>query len=212
MFIHGKIEHSSVNGPGDRAVIWTQGCYLKCPGCWNPKTHEFGKGTHVYHHELIDWLGGIEGIEGVTFSGGEPLQQGDMPEILKLIRKQLPTLSIGMFTGYAPEELTWNNWKPLATYLPADGFPDFFHGHPDFWERVKENLDWAVMGRYNQQFRTYSQPLRSSTNQKLILFSSFYKESDFDLPSCEITISPKGDLISVTGFPQAPEPLKELCA
>ena len=30
---------SIVDGPGLRAVIWTQGCSHNCKGCQNPQTH-----------------------------------------------------------------------------------------------------------------------------------------------------------------------------
>ena len=32
---------SIVDGPGLRAVIWTQGCSHNCKGCQNPQTHSF---------------------------------------------------------------------------------------------------------------------------------------------------------------------------
>ena len=37
--LSGDLEHDNiVNGPGLRAVIWTQGCRQHCPGCQNPET------------------------------------------------------------------------------------------------------------------------------------------------------------------------------
>ena len=37
--LSGDLEHDSiVNGPGLRAVLWTQGCRQHCPGCQNPET------------------------------------------------------------------------------------------------------------------------------------------------------------------------------
>ena len=39
MFIHNKVSQSEANGPGNRTVVWFQGCNLKCSGCWNPETH-----------------------------------------------------------------------------------------------------------------------------------------------------------------------------
>lgn len=37
--VHAIMPVSYVNGPGARAVVWTQGCRLRCPGCSNPLTH-----------------------------------------------------------------------------------------------------------------------------------------------------------------------------
>lgn len=38
---------SIVDGPGLRAVIWTQGCHHNCKGCHNPTTHDFNGGGLV---------------------------------------------------------------------------------------------------------------------------------------------------------------------
>ena len=38
MLVHSTLPRSTVNGPGERAVVWFQGCDLRCPGCWNPST------------------------------------------------------------------------------------------------------------------------------------------------------------------------------
>ena len=76
MLIHNRMENSAANGPGNRAVIWTQGCQgMNCQGCWNPDTHDFNRTTETPVCSLVDWVLGIPGIEGVTFSGGEPFQQ-----------------------------------------------------------------------------------------------------------------------------------------
>jgi pyruvate-formate lyase-activating enzyme len=43
MLIHSMLPRSTVNGPGARAVVWLQGCDLRCPGCFNPATHAFDR-------------------------------------------------------------------------------------------------------------------------------------------------------------------------
>ena len=37
--LHHIMEHSTVNGPNNRFVIWTQGCPFHCDGCFNQPTH-----------------------------------------------------------------------------------------------------------------------------------------------------------------------------
>jgi hypothetical protein len=45
-------------------------------------------------------------FDGVTFSGGEPMQQAeDLAKLVQGLRSALPTLSFGMFTGYSEKEL-----------------------------------------------------------------------------------------------------------
>jgi len=41
MLVHSMLPRSTANGPGERAVVWFQGCDLRCSGCWNPRTHGF---------------------------------------------------------------------------------------------------------------------------------------------------------------------------
>ena len=43
---------SIVDGPGIRAVIWTQGCVHHCPGCHNPETHSFTTGFLLDTEEI----------------------------------------------------------------------------------------------------------------------------------------------------------------
>ena len=45
-------------------------------------------------------------IEGVTFSGGEPMQQAlDLLDLIRLLKRARPELSIGMYSGYTEREL-----------------------------------------------------------------------------------------------------------
>lgn len=34
--LHAVVPRSTANGPGVRYVVWSQGCALACPGCFNP--------------------------------------------------------------------------------------------------------------------------------------------------------------------------------
>ena len=42
--LHHIVEHSTVNGPDTRFVIWIQGCPLNCDGCFNENTHNLNAG------------------------------------------------------------------------------------------------------------------------------------------------------------------------
>ena len=80
----------SVDGPGIRFVVFTQGCPMRCKFCHNPETWDFGtksaNGTpngsfEISAEDLLKkavrykpyW--GTDG--GITVSGGEPLAQID---------------------------------------------------------------------------------------------------------------------------------------
>ena len=81
-----KIEtFGSVDGPGVRFVVFTQGCPMRCQFCHNPETWDFkGENAGAYDISAQDLLKkalryqsywGKDG--GITVSGGEPLAQMD---------------------------------------------------------------------------------------------------------------------------------------
>ena len=70
MLIHSTLPRSAVNGPGERAVIWFQGCDLGCRGCWNPSSHAFDPTRDRPAFEVAQAIfhaTATEPIEGVTF-------------------------------------------------------------------------------------------------------------------------------------------------
>lgn len=95
---------SFVNGPGARAVVWVQGCPIRCPGCFNPHTHSFAPRHLVTVDELAERILKLSGIEGVTYSGGEPFAQAvALAELSELLRTQ--GLSIVSYSGYTIEQI-----------------------------------------------------------------------------------------------------------
>src|SRR5437867_3434145 len=103
--VHAFQPYSAANGPGLRAVLWVQGCTLGCPGCFNPDTHP-RPGQVWTVDETYERIVALAGdIEGVTISGGEPLQQR-RPILTLLHRIRTETsLSTLVFTGYTWDEL-----------------------------------------------------------------------------------------------------------
>lgn len=178
--IHSLMECSTVNGPGRRAVIWTQGCSLQCPGCWNPQTHNPLLGFPREVPEIVEWLsklGRENSIEGLTISGGEPMEQAPaVLELLHQLKAATPALTVGLFSGYSERELLSTDW--LA---------------------IRSHLDFAVLGRYNPT-RPGANAMVSSTNQTLHLYTSRYSWADFEEQSVEIQIDDTG-LTQITGFP-----------
>jgi hypothetical protein len=104
--LHHFLKCSYANGPGARAVMWVQGCPVRCPGCCNPGTHRFAAGNWVAVDDLAHEILALrQHIQGVTISGGEPLAQADaLTELLLIVRTQ-SDLSVVLFTGYAWDEL-----------------------------------------------------------------------------------------------------------
>jgi len=70
-------------------VVWVQGCTLSCPGCFNPATHSRTGGEVVTVDALFECIVAAPDIEGVSISGGEPLQQcGPLAALLRRLRRE----------------------------------------------------------------------------------------------------------------------------
>ena len=148
IILSGDIEHDSiVNGPGLRAVIWTQGCRQHCPGCQNPETWaETDVGTMVDIETIKDILRGMKGQSGLTFCGGEPLLQA------KACRE---------ITDFCHQELGWNVWS--FTGLVFEQIPH----DSEAWKFVKE-LDALIDGPFIMSQRDLTMKFRGSRNQRIL--------------------------------------------
>ena len=199
MLVHAIMPASRANGPGLRCVVFVQGCNLACPRCWNSRTHAF----HGTEFAIAAILAEVAirhrqySLDGVTFSGGEPMQQAeDLDMLLQGLRSALPRLSVGMFTGYSEEELE------TGRYFTRRGVDQ--ERRRALWRSIRSHLDFAVMGRYDR-LQPSDAPMRTSANQALRLFSARHTEVDFSVQTVEITIAADG-LTRTTGFPTLGNP------
>lgn len=79
-YIHSTESFGTVDGPGVRFVVFTQGCPLRCLYCHNPDTWEFNKGTKMTADEILakyDLTKSYYKDGGLTVTGGEPILQID---------------------------------------------------------------------------------------------------------------------------------------
>lgn len=106
-----------VNGPGKRFVLWVQGCSLGCRGCWNPDTWNAEPRLLINEDELFRMISEEEGIEGVTFTGGEPFHQAAALSTLAARIKTETHLGLQVFTGFEPEELSSSDQISLLGYV-----------------------------------------------------------------------------------------------
>lgn len=93
-YIHSIETCGTVDGPGIRYVVFTQGCPLRCRYCHNPDTWKISEGKEITVDEIISdavkykpymkFSGG-----GLTLTGGEPTLQIDFAtELFKRCRKE----------------------------------------------------------------------------------------------------------------------------
>ena len=71
--VASTIAFSNVDGPGNRFVVFLQGCNFDCVACHNPQTIPHATGDH-FVTDLDDVLAAGD-LSGITVSGGEATQQ-----------------------------------------------------------------------------------------------------------------------------------------
>jgi anaerobic ribonucleoside-triphosphate reductase activating protein len=192
--VHAVVPRSRANGPGLRYVIWAQGCTLACPGCFNPRTHPVSipnaPAVPVPRPLTADGLAGAvlaeagraarDGcpLDGVTLTGGEPLEQPAALAAFTAILRKESDLGIIVLTGFTRGEVERD---PRLCAAVADA-------------------DMVIAGRYNAALRLAS-GLRGSANKEYWQRSTRYRAGQFrQVPEVELIIGPDGGL-TVTGTP-----------
>ena len=110
MKYHNITHDDMLNGQGLRVVLWVSGCNHRCDECQNSITWDVNNGVEFdedAEKELLDDLK-KNYVEGVTFSGGDPLHTQNRDEITRLAKKikdEFPSKDIWLYTGYLWEEI-----------------------------------------------------------------------------------------------------------
>lgn len=87
--IHSVESCGTVDGPGIRFVVFTQGCPLRCQYCHNPDTWEFKDNQKMSVEEILKQYEGVKEFckGGITVTGGEPMAQMEfVTELFKQAR------------------------------------------------------------------------------------------------------------------------------
>ena len=152
-----KFNRSLVDGPGVRTVVFFQGCDLRCKGCQNPESWDFCAGklfNEEAKQELFEALDKPY-IQGITFSGGHPIERKNACTIFGLIeeiKKKFPSKDIWLYTGL---KLSMDDFAPmyLDKVIPNEIF---------------KMCDVVVDGPYIEEQRDITLSFRGSKNQRLI--------------------------------------------
>ena len=170
-----NITHDDMNnGDGLRVVLWLSGCSHHCYNCQNPQTWNPDSGIPFddsAKQEIFNELS-KDYISGITFSGGDPLHENNLDEVLKLvqeIRISFPEKTVWLYTGY-----TWNsimNYTLTSDFTEEDVLFDY-HMKKDFEMIQRKNIiklcDVLVDGEYIDEQRDLSLKFRGSKNQHVI--------------------------------------------
>lgn len=146
------------NGLGNRITIWVSGCTHKCPGCHNSHAWDYNIGTDINIednfnkiYKLIESELNKPYIQGITLSGGDPLDQSDeniqvLIKLIENIKQKFPEKDIWIYSGDVFENLIKNKYKKQLLKL----------------------CDVLVDGPFIKEQQKVGLPFRGSDNQRII--------------------------------------------
>lgn len=178
--IAGYITRTTALGPGERGVVWTQGCPFRCPGCVAPDWIPFIEARRFSPEELLTKFD-LDQIQGLTFSGGEPMEQASSLAELARLSRRAKDLSLICFTGYKYERLLENPPNPGVKELLAE---------------VDILIDGPYVYSLNQSIG-----LRGSSNQRIIHLTSRLKKYDLENQRRKVEITIEDGQLSFVGIP-----------
>ncbi len=145
--VAGLVNDSIVDGVGLRYVVFVQGCPRKCVGCHNADTQPFVEKNLLTPEEIMAQINSNPLLDGVTFSGGEPMcQVRALAPLARMIKEK--NLHLAVYTGYTFETL-------LASAM--DGVRELL-----------EYVDILIDGEFVQELRDYTLKFRGSSNQRVL--------------------------------------------
>ena len=145
-------------GPGERLVIWTIGCSKQCYNCANPELWNNQPEKNICVEELANIIKQAvknQVIDGITITGGDPLEQSEeLNKLLPLLKEN--TDDILVFTGYTTEE---------AQNIFSESE----------WNNFTLNTTAMIDGPYIDDLNDNKCVLRGSTNQNIVYFDDTKK-------------------------------------
>jgi len=167
-------------GPGLRAALWVQGCPFHCKGCLAPEWLPFTGGIQMTTEQVVKELL-FNDVTGLTFSGGEPMEQAHgLAEVARLAR-QIRELNIICFTGY--------RYDSLRSTPPSKGV-----------NALLEQIDVLIDSPYIAALHS-PKGLRGSSNQNIIHLTSRLKNYDLETQTRQVEIAIENNSVSMIGIP-----------
>lgn len=162
MNIGGLQKFSSLDYPGKlSAVIFCQGCPLRCVYCHNQELQSCSRQSKFAFFDVLSFLKTRQGLlDAVVFSGGEPLLQSDLKESMAEV-KNLGFL-IGLHTsGIIPERfkeiLSIVDWIGFDIKTVFDDYEKITQV-PNSGRLAQQSFELLVQNHSNFEIRTTFDP------------------------------------------------------
>ncbi|HBZ02571.1 MAG TPA: anaerobic ribonucleoside-triphosphate reductase activating protein [Lachnospiraceae bacterium] len=157
MYIHGLQKMTLLDFPGKVAcTVFLGGCDMRCPFCHNWELVDMSAQAVMDDTELISFLEGRVGLlDGVAFTGGEPLMRKDLAEVMKKIRDMGFLIKLDT-NGNHPDELKKILEEGLVDYVAMDvkNSPERYGetiGLPGFdISRIRESIEYLISNGKSQ--------------------------------------------------------------
>ena len=161
MIIHGLQKMTLLDFPGQVAcTVFLGGCEFRCPFCHNADLLDMSAPGIMDDDELLEFLKKRKGLlDGVAFTGGEPLLRKDLPELLVRVRDIGYKIKVDT-NGDHPDLLKEIVQAGLADYIAMDvkNSPARYAetiGRETFdTAPVDESIQFLLSGQVRYEFRT----------------------------------------------------------
>lgn len=147
MNYEGFLKTSLVNGHGIRCVLFATGCIHRCKNCQNPWSWNPENGNLFNEKTMNSIMKTLQRpwVDGITFSGGDPLypyNRKEITDISRKIKENFSNKTIWVYTGYK-----WEDIKDLE---------------------VMKYIDVVVDGKFIEKLAEKSYRYAGSINQRVI--------------------------------------------
>ena len=147
--------------PGKVAcTVFLGGCDMRCPFCHNWEIVDASVPAIMDENELFKFLEGRKGLlDGVAFTGGEPLMRKDLEDVIRKIRDMGFMIKLDT-NGNHPDRLKSVVDAGLIDYVAMDvkNSPERYGetvGLPDFdISRIRESIAYLMSCGTDYEFRT----------------------------------------------------------
>ncbi len=161
MKIHGLMKMTLLDFPGKVAcTVFLGGCDMRCPFCHNRELLDPDAPEVMDDAELLRFLSTRKGLlDGVVFTGGEPLLRKDIIPLMTSIREMGFQIKLDT-NGNHPDRLKEIVEAGLVDYVAMDiknsqnkygitiGIPDF-----DI-SKIFKSVEYLLSGKVDYEFRT----------------------------------------------------------